>query len=211
MKKEDKTKTALKLLFNGQTEEEIDQLVKELKLTLDEASEEAKGELDLGGGVGKEDEEKDGDPTLKSIGWIWDPSISHGKVKPLKVYDIPTGFEPASPLGCDSNWHDRYAEVEESIFKEYDISRNLKNRDRKIKINRFLRKMKLSVFSLSTDKEVKIYNRALANLFLRINLMDDKSLALKDERVAKMRAKSNEEQLKMRPYAHEPVIYAKPL
>lgn len=203
MKKEDKTKIALKSLFEGQTEEEIDQLVSELKLTLDEASEEAKGELDLGG-TEVSGENSDSEP----ISWEWDASVPHKGIKPIKINGIPTGFDP---VDGDKSWHERYKSIEKNIYDEYEIDRNLKSRNRKNKINRFLKKYKLSVFALSTDKEVKTYNRALSELFLRVNLMDEKSIALKDERVTKMRDKAKVEQLKMKPYAHEPVIYAKPV
>jgi len=101
----------------------------------------------------------------------------------------------------------KLSKIEAEIYSKYNVKNNLKNIKRKQKINNFLKKLHLSRFNLSVEKQKMELNRAIQEMMLKVNHLDDESRIERMQFIGEKRAKAITESIETR----KPVLYANQL
>jgi len=205
------TKDKLKSLFEGRSEAEIDKAVLEMKMVLDQAAEEAKGDIDIGS------EPDEFEPIVEPI----------VKASPIKKSPVPeqvvvhTGSDNVTKtIDCDKQtqtdpmrvfaeklWDEKIREKEAYVYKTYEVAKQFKRLKRKQKWNAILSTIHFPKFRFKTHKEENTLNKALQEMFLHINYMDNESLEKLHSIITDARAKSLRDMDGM----ELPILYSKPL
>ena len=104
-------------------------------------------------------------------------------------------------------WSKRAGPIEEKVYDQYKVSKNISKIKRKKKWNLFVSKCHLKKLQFDTYKEERILNEAMQAMFMHLNYMDNDSIEKMNAIISNARARSRSYNDRM----EVPILYANPL
>ena len=121
-----------------------------------------------------------------------------------EVEETSTEINSFDPIFNEGKFNEKYNPIVDDVLREYEYTKNTKSIDRKKKWNSFFQTIRLPQIKFSYEKEQRVINAALSDLFIRYNKLDTPSLEKLEANLAASRKK-----MKSDPDVMEmPLLYA---